>query len=129
VAELLRGVKEGRDVNLNTIKRDVRPCFPSSRCDISVSVAPLKAAVAGHQAAHKYALAKAPKLVEIMTAVPEEYRAVLIPQCVPPNRHTSLCPVLAQSMHACTRGKAAGMHGCMHAQGMGLACMSGQQCR
>jgi histone acetyltransferase (RNA polymerase elongator complex component) len=32
------------------------------------------------QASSKYRLAKAPKLVEIMTAVPEEYRSVLLPQ-------------------------------------------------
>ncbi|CAL8463087.1 g2621 [Coccomyxa elongata] len=53
VAELMRGVKEGRDINLNTVKFD---------------------------AAKKYSLAKAPKLVEILNAVPEEYRSVLIPQ-------------------------------------------------
>jgi histone acetyltransferase (RNA polymerase elongator complex component) len=32
------------------------------------------------QASKKYSLAKAPKLVEILNAVPEEYRSVLIPQ-------------------------------------------------
>ena len=32
------------------------------------------------QASSKYCLAKAPKLVEIMNAVPEEFKSILIPQ-------------------------------------------------
>ena len=35
------------------------------------------------QASSKYCLAKAPKLVEIMNAVPEEFKSILIPQCAP----------------------------------------------
>lgn len=34
----------------------------------------------GVQASSKYCLAKAPKLVEIMNAVPEEFKSILIPQ-------------------------------------------------
>ena len=34
------------------------------------------------QAASKYSLAKAPKLVDIISAVPEEQRAVLLPRSV-----------------------------------------------
>ena len=85
VAELQRGVKEGRDVNLNAIKRDVCCCrFPKSPCNL------LKLKDAGTelnhhsnlslQASSKYCLAKAPKLVEIMNAVPEEFKSILIPQ-------------------------------------------------
>lgn len=33
------------------------------------------------QAARKHGLAKLPKLVEIINAVPEEHRAMLLPQC------------------------------------------------
>ena len=32
------------------------------------------------QAAFKYGLSRAPKLVEIIAAVPEEYKAALVPQ-------------------------------------------------
>ncbi|KAL3151943.1 Elongator subunit [Trebouxia sp. C0010 RCD-2024] len=49
VGELVAGVKEGRDVDLNHVKRE-------------------------------YCLAKAPKLVDVIAAVPEEHRAVLLPQ-------------------------------------------------
>ena len=35
------------------------------------------------QVSIKYSLAKAPKLVEIITAVPEEHRAALLPQYAP----------------------------------------------
>lgn len=57
VAEIVQGlmhsVREGKDVNLNDLKL---------------------------QAASKYSLARAPKLVEIIAAVPEEYREQLLPQ-------------------------------------------------
>lgn len=53
VGELVAGVKEGRDVDLNHVKRE---------------------------ASLKYCLAKAPKLVDVIAAVPEEHRAVLLPQ-------------------------------------------------
>ncbi|KAL3142875.1 Elongator subunit [Trebouxia sp. C0009 RCD-2024] len=53
VGELVAGVKEGRDVDLNNVKRE---------------------------ASLKYCLAKAPKLVDVIAAVPEEHRAVLLPQ-------------------------------------------------
>ena len=78
-------MKEGRDVNLNAIKRDVRSCR------ISVSVM-YYARIArctrlecsfGLQASSRYCLAKAPKLVEIMNAVPEEFKSILIPQYAP----------------------------------------------
>ena len=44
----------------------------------------------GFQAAKKYSLAKAPKLVEILNAVPEEYRSVLIPQYAVPSTRSLL---------------------------------------
>lgn len=53
VSALVTGVKTGADVDLNALKR-------------GVSV--------------KYGLQKAPKLVEIISALPEEHRAVLLPQ-------------------------------------------------
>ena len=53
VAALVAGVKSGQDVDLNEIKR---------------------------QAGLKYALNRAPKLVEIIAALPEEHRAELLPQ-------------------------------------------------
>jgi histone acetyltransferase (RNA polymerase elongator complex component) len=46
-------VREGRDVDLNTLKSE---------------------------AGRRYSLTRAPKLVEIIAAVPEEHRAVLLPQ-------------------------------------------------
>lgn len=53
VGQLVTGVKEGRDVNLNAIK---------------------------YEASRKYGLSKAPKLVEIIAAVPENFKDKLIPQ-------------------------------------------------
>ncbi|KAL6758970.1 hypothetical protein V8C86DRAFT_2585635 [Haematococcus lacustris] len=53
VAALIQGVREGRDIDLNALK-----------CDIS----------------RKYGIDRAPKLVEIIAAVPEEHRAALLPQ-------------------------------------------------
>ena len=53
VNALIAGVKAGQDVNLNTVKR---------------------------QASMKYSLSKAPKLVEIIAALPEEHRQELLPQ-------------------------------------------------
>ncbi len=50
---LVAGIKHGRDVDLNKLKRDV---------------------------SIKYSVRKVPKLVEIMAAVPEEHRSVLLPQ-------------------------------------------------
>lgn len=62
VDKLVRGVQQGSDVDLNFIKRE---------------------------ATSKYALARAPKLVDIIAAVPEEYKATLLPQCVPPLHSTA----------------------------------------
>lgn len=53
VGELVRRVQEGGDVDLNLIKKS---------------------------ASMRHRLSKAPKLVEIIAAVPEEHRAVLLPQ-------------------------------------------------
>eukprot|EP00898_Chlorokybus_atmophyticus_P002163 jgi/Chlat1/2948/Chrsp2S04682 len=53
VAALVAGVKDNRDVDLNAVKS---------------------------AAAKKYALARAPKLVEIIAAVPEEYKPQLLPR-------------------------------------------------
>jgi elongator complex protein 3 len=53
VGALVQGVKNGEDVDLNLVKREV---------------------------SIKYGLGKAPKLVEIIAALPEEHRAVLLPQ-------------------------------------------------
>lgn len=53
VGALVSGVRRGEDVDLNAVKRE---------------------------AASKYALARSPKLVEIIAALPEEHRAALLPQ-------------------------------------------------
>lgn len=53
VQALINSVREGKDVDLNSLKM---------------------------QTACKYILSRAPKLVEIIAAVPEEYRSVLLPQ-------------------------------------------------
>ncbi|GAX83381.1 hypothetical protein CEUSTIGMA_g10806.t1 [Chlamydomonas eustigma] len=53
VQALINGVREGKDVDLNALKM---------------------------QSASKYILSRAPKLVEIIAAVPEEYRSILLPQ-------------------------------------------------
>ena len=53
VSALVAGVRRGEDVDLNLIKRE---------------------------AAAKYAMARSPKLVEIIAALPEEHRAALLPQ-------------------------------------------------
>lgn len=53
VSALVQGVKNGEDVDLNAVKRD---------------------------ASLKYTLTKSPKLVEIIAALPDEHRAVLLPQ-------------------------------------------------
>jgi len=53
VSAMGRAVKEGRDVNLNALKNEI---------------------------SKKFSLARAPKLVEIIAAVPDEHRAVLVPQ-------------------------------------------------
>ncbi|GBF89225.1 elongator complex 3 [Raphidocelis subcapitata] len=53
VSALVRAVREGSDVNLNALKMD---------------------------AARRHGLARAPKLVELIAAVPEEHRASLLPQ-------------------------------------------------
>jgi len=53
VAALVRGVQDGCDVNLNALKSEV---------------------------SRKYQLARSPKLVEIIAALPAEHKAVLLPQ-------------------------------------------------
>mmetsp|Transcript_16028 Transcript_16028/g.48090 ORF Transcript_16028/g.48090 Transcript_16028/m.48090 type:complete len:578 (-) Transcript_16028:587-2320(-) len=53
VDQLVTGVKEGHDVNLALIRRD---------------------------ACAKYSLARAPKLVEIISAVPDDFRDILLPR-------------------------------------------------
>jgi elongator complex protein 3 len=57
VGDLISGVQEGKAVDLNALKRDA--CI-------------------------KYHLQRAPKLVEIIAAVPEEYRPILLPRCESP---------------------------------------------
>ena len=52
---LIGGVESGKDVDLNQIKRQVST---------------------------KYSLARAPKLVEIISALPEEHKAALLPRSV-----------------------------------------------
>ncbi len=54
VEQLVRGVKAGLELNVDAIKRE---------------------------AATKYALARAPKLVEIISAVPDDFRDTLLPRC------------------------------------------------
>jgi elongator complex protein 3 len=54
VSHLIDGVQSGADVDLNDIKRE---------------------------AVTKYALQRTPKLVEIIAAVPEEWKANLLPRC------------------------------------------------
>ncbi|GBG74254.1 hypothetical protein CBR_g17964 [Chara braunii] len=53
VNDMIVGIRAGRDINLNAIKSE---------------------------ASRKYGLSRAPKLVEIIAAVPEEHRADLIPR-------------------------------------------------
>ena len=53
VSQLIQGVQGSADVDLNAIKREVTA---------------------------KYALQRAPKLVEIIAAVPEEWKATLLPR-------------------------------------------------
>jgi elongator complex protein 3 len=53
VSALVAGVKRGEDVDLNAIKRAVQI---------------------------KYSMDRGPKLVEIIAALPEEHKAVLLPQ-------------------------------------------------
>eukprot|EP00879_Flechtneria_rotunda_P016079 GHRR01016820.1.p1 GENE.GHRR01016820.1~~GHRR01016820.1.p1 ORF type:complete len:267 (+),score=62.01 GHRR01016820.1:276-1076(+) len=53
VNSLIQAVKEGHDVDLNQLKTEV---------------------------SRKYGLSRAPKLVEMIAAVPEEHRAMLLPQ-------------------------------------------------
>lgn len=55
VAQLVAGVNTGKDVDLNQIKRQVST---------------------------KFSLARAPKLVEIIAALPEEHKASLLPKYV-----------------------------------------------
>lgn len=50
------------------------------------------------QAALRYGLARAPKLVEIIAAVPEEHKASLVPQCV---WRCCSCGHCAQGQAAC----------------------------
>ena len=54
VEQLVRGVKQGADVNVDALKKEV---------------------------ATKYSLARAPKLVEIISAVPDDFRDTLLPKC------------------------------------------------
>ncbi len=54
VDQLVRGVKENIDVHLPLVRRD---------------------------ACAKYSLARAPKLVEIISAVPDDFRDTLLPRC------------------------------------------------
>ena len=75
VAALVHGVRQGSTVSLNTIKREVRA---SPTRSAAVKMGPADAGLV--QVSIKYSLAKAPKLVEIITAVPEEHRAALLPQ-------------------------------------------------
>ncbi len=53
VSQLISGIQGSEDVDLNAIKREVTA---------------------------KYALQRAPKLVEIIAAVPEEWKATLLPR-------------------------------------------------
>lgn len=53
VEQLVRGAKAGQDVNVDALKK---------------------------QAATKYGLARAPKLVEIISAVPDDFRDMLLPK-------------------------------------------------
>ena len=76
VAALVKSVGDGQDVNLNLIKTEVR-AEPSSR-PAPHAGAPTRCWA---QAARRHGLAKLPKLVEIINAVPEEQRAALLPQC------------------------------------------------
>lgn len=55
VNALVQGIKSGNDVDLNKLNRDVGV---------------------------KYSLARLPKLVEIIAALPDEHRAALLPQYV-----------------------------------------------
>ena len=83
VQALINGVRDGNDVNLNSLKM---------------------------AASSKYMLPRAPKLVEIIAAVPEEYRNVLLPQL----RAEVLADQLLHPVHAAislvARGLGNGLH-------------------
>ena len=73
VSQLIQGVQTGSDVDLNAIKRE---------------------------AVGKYALQRAPKLVEIIAAVPEEWKANLLPRCASAIAGKRCCSAVAACWHA-----------------------------
>lgn len=170
VNALIAGVKEGRDVDLNQLKTEVRgaacgagccwaagllrlvlllamdagrqlvPCRleqqlplamrasqPCSCCDRDRRCRPL-----GTQVSRKYALARAPKLVEMIAAVPEEHRATLLPQLrAKPVRTASGIAVVAvmSKPHRCPHIATTGGRSCGLRQPAAAACMRMSHCR
>ena len=89
VQALISGVRDGRDVDLNNLKGEV---------------------------ARRYNLSRLPKLVEIIAAVPEEHKAMLLPQLrAKPVRTASGIAVVAvmSKPHRCPHIATTGVHGHM----------------
>ena len=84
VATLRTAVAAGRDVNLNALKHEV--CGGRGRRRDSVVIKTQRARSPSHpppsllQVAERHRLNKAPKLVDIIAAVPEEARDQLLPR-------------------------------------------------
>ena len=62
--------------------RPVAPCPPPASAQPARQSLKLQSPPAAVQASVRYSLAKAPKLVDIIAAVPEEHKATLLPQWV-----------------------------------------------
>lgn len=78
MSALVQGVKQGHEVDLNAVKKEVW-IHAKGASLLLASSAQLPEAL-HRQATLKYALDKPPKLVEIIAAVPEEHRQTLLPQ-------------------------------------------------
>lgn len=153
---LIQAVQEGRDVDLNALKTEVRACLCDRvPCSFAAAVAAVVASVClrhfitsthssrlhkqqhsrtsnqlhSHlhtrstprtitktkQISRKYGLPRAPKLVEMIAAVPEEHRATLLPQLrAKPVRTASGIAVVAvmSKPHRCPHIATTGACGC-----------------
>lgn len=75
VLGLIEGIKSGKDVNLNVLRKEV--CL-------------------------KYSISKAPKLVEIIAGLPEEHKAELLPQYVAEQIHALRTLFILTNQMQCT---------------------------
>ena len=104
VQALINGIREGKDIDLNSHKTST---------------------------ASKYILSRAPKLVEIIAAVPEEYRGILLPQLrAKPVRTASGIAVVAvmSKPHRCPHIATTGNHACNTLQVFFRAYMAPSSC-